>query len=61
MEGPDDQAAALGALRRPPERDRALGAFADRALADRVPQPGPRAALAILVGTAGEPLVADVA
>ncbi len=43
------------------DRERALAAFADPALARRVAGPGPRAALAILTGTAGEPLVAAVA
>jgi hypothetical protein len=42
-------------------RDRALAAFADSALARRAPDPGPRAALAALAGTAGEPLIAAVA
>ncbi len=40
---------------------RALRAFDDPGLARRAPDPGPRAALAILTGTAGEPLVAAAA
>jgi hypothetical protein len=43
------------------ERARALAAFADPALRRRVADPGPRAALAIRAGTAGEPLVAAAA
>ena len=54
------RSAVSEAVPRPPDLERALGAFDDPALVGRVPEAGRRAALAILVGTAGEPLVADV-
>jgi hypothetical protein len=43
------------------ERTRALAAFDDPALAARLREPGVRAGLAALTGTAGEPLVAEAA
>ena len=55
------RAAVAGAIPDGDDRVRALEAFADAALVRRAPEPAPRAALAVLVGTAGEPLVAAVA
>jgi hypothetical protein len=55
------RAAAAASVPDAAGRERALAAFADPALMRRVADPGPRAALAILTGTAGEPLVAAVA
>ena len=43
------------------ERTRALAAFDAPALASRLPDPGVRAGLVALTGTAGEPLVAEAA
>jgi hypothetical protein len=55
------RAGLVAVLPHPRERARGLAAFDDAALARRVPDPGVRAGLAALTGTAGEPLVADAA
>jgi hypothetical protein len=55
------RAALAEAVPGPAERERALASFADPALAERMPDPGVRAGLAALTGTAGEPLVREAA
>lgn len=55
------RAALAAVLPDPDERARGLAAFDDPGLARRLPDPGVRAGLAALTGTAGEPLVGEAA